>query len=101
MQPTDAPHKDNIFGVCAALGEDFGFNPFYLRAALAVMLLVSPEIMLITYAVAGIVVLASHLLVRPKRAPKPAVAGWTPVIPNLAVAHSHDAQVDDRALVDA
>ena len=104
MQPTDAPHKDNIFGVCAALGEDFGFNPLYLRLALAVTLLVSPKIMLISYAAAGIVVLVSHLLVRPKRAAKPvaAASGWTPVIPNMPVGQSDDGLVhDNRALVDA
>lgn len=61
-----APQKDNLFGICHAIGEDFGFNPIYLRIALAVTLLFSPEAMLVAYGSAGLLVLASRLLVRTK-----------------------------------
>jgi phage shock protein PspC (stress-responsive transcriptional regulator) len=37
---------DTFFGVCEALGEDFGFNPFYLRLALGVGLIWNPLAMI-------------------------------------------------------
>ena len=47
---------DTIFGVCQALGEDFGFNPNWPRAALGVGLLFAPVATLIGYGVAGLIV---------------------------------------------
>ena len=55
---------DTFLGVCEALGEDFGFNPIYLRIALGVGLLWNPLAMIGVYLAAGIVVLVSRLLVR-------------------------------------
>ena len=89
-RPTTA-HQDNLIGICHAIGTDFGFNPLYLRIALAATLLFSPEAMLIAYGSAGLLVLASRLLVRPKKQPKVAKA-W---VPELA-ASSHD--LPERAL---
>ncbi|MGK6323442.1 PspC domain-containing protein [Sphingomonas sp. DT-51] len=54
--------RDNLCGVCAAVGEDLGFNPLWLRAAFAGALLFSLEAVLATYAALGMVVLASRLL---------------------------------------
>ncbi|MEH3104527.1 MAG: PspC domain-containing protein [Sphingomonas phyllosphaerae] len=59
--PAAAP-RDNLFGVCAALGEDFGFNPLWLRLGFAVALLFSLEKVLLTYAALGVLVLVSRLL---------------------------------------
>ncbi len=60
---TTAPApRDNLFGICAALGEDFGFNPMWLRLGFAVALLFSLEKVLLTYAALGVLVLASRLL---------------------------------------
>ena len=56
-----APH-DNLFGVCAALGEDFGFNPLWLRLGFAVALLFSLEKVLLAYVALGVLVLVSRLL---------------------------------------
>lgn len=65
MQTTDArptaAQKDNLFGICHAVGEAFGFNPVFLRVALAVLLLFNPEAMLIVYGTAGLAVLASRV----------------------------------------
>ncbi len=66
---TTVPKRDNLFGVCAALGEDFGFDPFCLRVALAVGVIASPIAVLIGYASAGVLVLLSRVLVRGRRAP--------------------------------
>ncbi len=58
------PKKASLFGICQAFGDDFGFNPDYLRVLLAIMLLVNPVATLAAYAIAGMAVLASRLLVR-------------------------------------
>jgi len=47
---------DTMFGVCQALGEDFGFNPNLPRAALGVGLLFAPIATIIGYAAAGVIV---------------------------------------------
>lgn len=54
--------NDTIFGVCEALGEDFGFNPNYLRVALILPIFWFPTEVAITYAALGLVVLASRFL---------------------------------------
>jgi len=52
----------NLFGVCAALGHDFGFNPLILRLAFGVTLLWNPEVVIGTYLLAGLFVIVSHWL---------------------------------------
>ena len=59
--------RDNLFGVCAAVGADLGFNPLWLRAAFAGALLFSLEAVLATYAALGVIVLASRLLFPDRR----------------------------------
>lgn len=59
-----APKLDNLFGVCHALGDAFGFNPLYLRIAIVFGILVNFEITAIAYAAAGVAVLAAHLLAK-------------------------------------
>ena len=51
-----------ILGVCEAIGEDFGFNPTYLRVPLAAGVLISIKYAILAYFVLGAVVLASRLL---------------------------------------
>jgi len=56
-----------IFGVCEGLGEDFGFNPVFLRIPLAAMVIWNPLVAFGSYFGLGAVVLASRLLFpRPK-----------------------------------
>ena len=63
-----------ILGVCEAIGEDFGFNPTWLRIPLAASVIVSPMMAFGTYFALGAVVLASRLLFpRPKDGPVAAV----------------------------
>ena len=56
-----------ILGVCEAIGEDFGFNPTFLRIPFAASVLYSPMWAVIAYFALGAVVLASRLLF-PKKA---------------------------------
>ena len=57
-----------ILGVCEAIGEDFGFNPIFLRVPFAATVLWSPTIAIGTYLVFGLVVLASRLLFPERKA---------------------------------
>jgi len=57
-----------IFGVCEGIGEDFGFNPVFLRIPFAAIVLYSPLVAVGAYLALGLVVLASRLLAP---APKP------------------------------
>lgn len=68
-----AVRPDDMFGVCARLGEDFGFNPLWLRLALGCALIVNLEATLLAYATLGVFVAASRLLF-PVRKPGRAAA---------------------------
>ena len=57
-----------IFGVCEAIGEDFGFNPVFLRIPLAASVIWNPAIAIGTYLGLGLVVLASRLLFPARKA---------------------------------
>ena len=69
-QPEAPARKDNLLGICHAIGEDFGFNPIFLRIPLAAAIIVSAKWTLIAYAAMGIAVLASRLLIRKPKAAK-------------------------------
>lgn len=61
--PASAPEPPaRIFGVCAAIGQDFRINPDWLRIGFAAALLFALEAVLVAYAALGVVVLASRLL---------------------------------------
>lgn len=53
---------DTFLGVCQAIGDDLGFNPLWLRLALAFGVLWNPTAMLAVYAGLAVVVLATRLL---------------------------------------
>jgi phage shock protein PspC (stress-responsive transcriptional regulator) len=70
VQPALPLRSHTILGVCEGLGEDFGFNPIFLRVPFATSVLLSPEMAIGAYLALGLLVLASRLLF-PKA--KPAV----------------------------
>lgn len=51
-----------ILGVCEAIGEDFGFNPVFVRVPLAATVLWSPMWAVAAYLGLGLIVLASRML---------------------------------------
>ena len=59
-QPSLLARDDTFFGVCQAIGDDFGFNPNWLRVALPVLLFLNPTLTLAGYAAAGVVVFVSR-----------------------------------------
>jgi len=63
-QTAPAAPRDNLLGVCHALGELFGFNPLFLRIALLLALIVNAEMALGAYLIAGVAVLLAKLATR-------------------------------------
>jgi phage shock protein PspC (stress-responsive transcriptional regulator) len=70
-----------ILGVCEAIGEDFGFNPTFLRVPFAASVLYSPTWAIVAYLALGVVVLGSRLLF-PKAKADVAVPAEQPVAAN-------------------
>ena len=52
--------NDTILGVCEAIGEDFGFNPLWLRLVFIAPLFVQPVLTIAAYVALGVVVAASR-----------------------------------------
>lgn len=61
-QPSVLARDHTILGVCEALGEDFGFNPIWLRLLFAVPLMYMPVAVLAAYLGLGAIVFVSRLL---------------------------------------
>lgn len=59
----------NLFGICARVGEDFGFNPLWLRLAFAGSLILNPVAVIGAYFALGAVVLTSRLLFPNRKSP--------------------------------
>lgn len=86
-----AAPKDNLFGVCNALGEDFGFNPLWLRLALAVVFLFAPVSVAAGYFAVGAAVFAARrLFPKPDRAPRQPSRPW--IVPAAASPAAIEAQ---------
>ncbi len=67
---------DTLLGICQAVGEDFGFNPNWLRIAFGAVLVFAPVAVIGSYLGLGLVVAASRWIApaRPVRIPAPASA---------------------------
>lgn len=81
--------NDTMLGVCEALGQDFGFNPQFLRAALAVLLIPFPVQVIASYLAAGVVIaIARFVFPVPRRkaaAPVTLAAEQKPVVEHQEV----------------
>lgn len=76
-QPSLIARDHTLLGVCEALGEDFGFNPMFLRVPFATMLLLSPTAVVAAYLALGVVVFLTRWISpnpRPAVEARPAVA---------------------------
>src|SRR3954468_5624836 len=78
---------DTMLGVCQGLGEDFGFNPIWLRMAFGAMLLINPIAVVGTYLGLGLLVGTSRL-VFPR--PRLAARGFESSMPGQAEAQNED-----------
>jgi phage shock protein C len=81
-----AQANDSLVGVCAAIGEDFGFPANLLRVAFGAGLLFSLELVLAAYAALGVVVLAARVLFPNTGRPAPAPAVTPAPVPEPAEA---------------
>jgi len=70
--------RDTFFGICEAVGQDFGFNPLYLRLAFIAPLFFLPVQTFAAYFALGAIVLASRLLFPNKAAAQAAQAADEP-----------------------
>jgi phage shock protein C len=68
---------DTFFGICEALGQDFGFNPLWLRLAFVPGLFFFPFQAPFAYFGLGLMVLASRMLF-PARSAAPVAEGTAP-----------------------
>jgi phage shock protein C len=59
-QPSLLARHDTFFGVCEAIGQDFGFHSNYVRVALGLGLLLSPLATVAAYIGAGVLVAISR-----------------------------------------
>jgi phage shock protein C len=66
---------DTLTGTCQAIGEDFGFNPLFLRLAFAVGLFFSAGWTVAAYLGLGCAVLASRLLFSDRKRAKEVAGG--------------------------
>lgn len=73
--------RDTFFGICEAVGQDFGFNPLWLRLAFVAPLFFFPVQTFVGYFVLGLVVLASRLIFPAKTA---AIAQPAPSVVEIA-----------------
>jgi len=65
-------NPDSLFGVCQLVGEDLGFNPFFLRLAFLGLGFFSIPVSIAAYALLGVGVAASRwLFPRPASADSP------------------------------
>ena len=60
--------NDTILGVCEAIGQDFGFNPTWLRIAFVAPIYWNPAVMVGAYLALGLVVAATRLAFPDRRA---------------------------------
>ena len=77
---------ENLFGVCAAVGEDLGINPLWLRIALGVSVLFNPVAAAVVYAWMALAVLASRALFPKRRKVRPAAPASVTTLPRAAPA---------------
>jgi len=86
-QPSLFMRHDTFLGICEGLGEDFGFNPLFLRITLSALLLWNPVAVLGGYLGAGVIVLLSRwIFPKPRQAAEPAVVQQEQDAPVLAMA---------------
>ena len=85
--------NDTILGVCEAIGQDFGFNPNFLRIPLAGAVLISPVAAFGIYFALGFAVLLSRLI-----APAPRQIAAAPQSAAQPVQQTADNQAEEELL---
>ncbi|HZV19673.1 MAG TPA: PspC domain-containing protein [Sphingobium sp.] len=99
-QPSLIARNDTLLGVCEAIGEDFGFNPIWLRAAFAVTVFFNLFLAVGIYLAVGVVVLFTRRLhPSPRRL---VVVPQVGAVEQPALEHTEgDGENEDRVLLAA
>ena len=88
--PTARPNPflryDTMLGICEAVGEDFGFNPLWLRLAFASVLLFAPVAVIATYLGLGLAVVFARWISPDRAQPVVTAAAAPPVATDIAEA---------------
>ena len=90
-RPSLIMRNDTLLGVCQGLGEDLGISGNWFRIAFALALFFSPPAAIAAYLVAGVLVLATRLLI-----PVPREAA--DVVSFRAEAPMHEEKADELLL---
>jgi phage shock protein C len=88
--------NDTILGVCEAIGQDFGFNPNWLRVAFCAPIFWNPALVVGAYVALGTVVAATRFLSPDRSATVPAAAA-----PRLAEVEASATVIEERELIAA
>ena len=73
--------NDTLFGTCQAIGEDFGFNPNWIRVPLASSVVLNPFIAVGAYLALSLLVLVSRSVFRSKAAAPAAAQPQAELVP--------------------
>ena len=85
VKPAVFERQAAIFGVCEALGDDFGISAYWFRLALAPAAIVWPLWTLLGYFALGLIVMATRLLI-PDVVTPAATVDAVPAVDDPAVA---------------
>jgi phage shock protein C len=99
VQPNPFTREDTFFGVCQALGDDFGFSPLWLRIAFAAGLFFNPVAALASYAALGLIVLVTRLVV-PNPRVAPAAAEAPAEVPATQAVEAAQLRADNETVAD-
>jgi phage shock protein C len=88
--------NDTILGVCEAIGQDFGFNPNWLRVAFCAPIFWNPALVVGAYVALGAVVAATRFLSPDRSATVTAAAA-----PRLAEVEASATVIEERELIAA
>ena len=72
--------SDTILGVCEAIGQDFGFNPLWLRLVFVATIFFAPTAGFAAYLGLGAVVAATRLLIKDKPASEQVIDATATVV---------------------
>ena len=89
--------NDTMLGVCQGLGEEFGFNPTWLRLALAFGVLWNPPAVVAIYLALGASLAAGRWFFPARSAAPSASAPAVPAAEHAPAANAHDAEPDRLA----
>ncbi len=91
-RPVFFGREDTMLGICEAVGQDFGFNPNWLRVAFGAVLVLNPPVVIASYFALGLLVFASRIFVRNPKAVNVTEADVVTLTPRAAAPEPAEAE---------